>query len=278
MSYLDLHESKILRREWDSMETFLRDVKTKPVLSGTHCSVAGQGGIEWYGTETWDDALHQSENGWPEGLSKIEKLTKTIKYVEGEKADRHATVFAECGDEVDVGRYVTNEPECMMDFKVIQVPAAGRVVKIITNMGASCGLEAKSLFLRGAAAVILADVIEQAGLRSEIWIVSAATNYDHGYDYRMLVKAADQPLELDQCAFSLASPAMFRRLMFRAFEQTESELFSRHIGSSYGSPANAKKEPGSIEVDALQYGFGNNLTDETVPKFVNAMVEKYFET
>lgn len=276
-SVIQLEDDRINRREWVGIEPFLAEIKTKPVRQRLyeHSGTTGKSG--WFGTSSFEEAVTQAENGWPEGLQQIRTLYGSLKQIEGEKAERHVMRYAETGDEVDIGRFVSCEPDCMVDFDVMIVPATGRVVKLVASINASAGIEGRQLFLRGAAAVMLADLIDQSGLRSEIWLDSTGQNGSYGINWRMLLKSPDQHLELDRLAFSLASPSMLRRLMFRAYEISDPSLFNMYIGHGYTSPMNPKPERGTILVDCLQYGFGNNLTNETVPAFVQKMLDSLME-
>lgn len=287
MNAIEVDDSLILRKDWLSMDEFIADLKTKPNLCGeVDINNGSQGGAEWYGTESLDDTYRLVDNGWPEGLSRMKTLYGNLKPVEGELADRHQMRFCESGDEVDVGRYVTNEPECMIDFDVVQVPAAGRIVKIIANVMASCGFSPEAIFLRGAAACMLADLVEQSGLRSEIWAVIAGGNTGSGRydrdtaatDYRVKIKSPDQPLEMDRLAFALANASMLRRLFFKSMELLPEDTFHKHVGNGYLYPRNPKAEPGTILVDALLYGFGETLSNETVAPFVDKMLKSFMES
>ena len=274
--YLSLPQDRILRREWDSMGAFVQQMK-QPAVGHPACNGSEQNNPSWSGSSNYQQAIDWAEKGWLEGLERIKAMTGALKKLEGDKADRHIPRFCESGDEVDIGRFVSGEPENMIDFDVVQVPAAGRVVKLVVNISASCGVSADAMFRRGAAAVMLADLIEQSGLRSEIVVVSGGTRSGQGpdgVDFRVTVKRADQPLELDRVAFMLASPAAFRRLMFRAYEQLTTEEFNKHIGWAYTTPMNIKVEgEGNIEVDSLQYGFGNEIrSDADAVKFVEKML------
>lgn len=279
--YLEVPEENMLRREWFGVDSFLSDLKSKPTPVPTKWgSEDPNQEVSWYGTESLAEAINQGEYGWVNGLNRIKALYSDLKPVVCELADRHIMRYAESGDEADIGRFVSNEPECMVDFDVIQVPATGRIVKLVAVINQSAGMNADQVFLRGAASVALADLIERSGLRSEIWAVcpgNVSDGKNWGADFRILLKAADQPLEMDRMAFWLASPSTFRRLFFRAFEQLPLDVFKKYVGRSYQRPKNPKREAGTILVDCLQYGFGNDLTNETVPAFVQKMLDSLME-
>jgi hypothetical protein len=261
------------RRNWESFADFVDDMR-KPGDRGNESSSV-QNDEEWTGTKSYQHCLELADNGWPEGLKRMKKLMGDLRNIDTHDAERFLPRFVEAGDEVDVGRYLSGEPENMMEYNIVHVPASGRVVKLLVNVAASCGISAEAMFLRGAAAVMLSDLLEQSGLRAEIVVASAGRNGDAGVCYTVTVKRAEQPIELDRLAFMVACPSVFRRLMFRAYEQLPPEEFNKRIGSWYTLPMNADtKEPGAIVVDTLQYGFGNELnTDTDAIKFVDKMFD-----
>ena len=268
-----------LVRHWDTFESFLEQVKSDSPLveeAAKYGSASVGNRPLWFGSNCFGDAVQVAENGWAEGLAKIKQLATSLKPIEGEKADRHVAKFCEAGDEVDIDRYVSGEPECMMDYELTQVPAAGRVVKIVLQISASEGVDAGQYFMRGAAAVMLADLVEQSGLRSEIIVAAGNCCGKNTAEFTIVVKRPDQPLELDRLAFVLAHPSMFRRFIFRIIEQFPRKTFDAHFSSSYGRPINVEVGD-AIQVDALQYGFGNNVTKENCAALVDAMIQRHME-
>ena len=280
----DIRADGVLQQDWETIEDFLTDMSRSghPGNMMPTNSVTGST-AKWYGTQSYDDALHFARDGWPDGLKRIELMRASLRKVPiSAKAERLAGHFAEAGDEVEVGRYLEGEPEHMIEFMPQFVPAAGRIVKLVCNVSASCGVSADSMFRRGAAAVLLADAIEQSGLRAEILIVSAGDNSDGrrpGLDFRVPLKTADQPLEIDRVAFLMCSPSIFRRFMLRAMEQLTPQQFREHAGQCHTLPKNASVAGDDVVlVDAMQWGFGNQLnTDADAVAFVNNILAEYLE-
>jgi hypothetical protein len=127
------------------------------------------------------------------------------------------------GDEVDVGLYLSGEPECMTDWVMAETPSFGKVVKVIVHLTGTAGVSAEALMYRGLLACLLIDTLEASGLRCEVWGLPKCSADNGGDDPKylaqVLLKPADEPVELDRLAFMLAHPAVFRRFGFRLMEQ-----------------------------------------------------------
>jgi hypothetical protein len=96
----------------------------------------------------------------------------------------------------------------------------------------------------------LVDAIEYAGHRAEVICNDASSFYSSDqhraglskssgwFEISVIVKKANQPLEMSELAFCLAHPAMLRRIMFSVAELEGWSDFA----PNYGSPAEASNK------------------------------------
>lgn len=270
----------MLEQKFDSFEAFLEQAaKPGNTKNPTH-SISNS--PSFCGTDTYEEALELAQKGWPEGLRRMEALRGQLIKINGDKVEVFAPQFAESGDEVDVARFLSGEPECMVQFEPQFVPGVGRVIRIVVNIAVSGGNSHEQMFLKGAATVMLCDLIEQAGLRVEIVIIDATKSHpvDGELSIRsILAKKPDQPLELDRLAFACAHPAMQRRIIFRLQEQVTPEDFAMHFPNcNYGMPADIQVGEGEIYIGALQHSFGKQInTEADCIAFVNSTIAQYVE-
>jgi hypothetical protein len=285
MTVQGIDPKNTLFKSWESFEKFTEQVK-KPHCHGlTPAYERPQLTDDWAGCG-FDQAINLAERGWPEGLEKMTSLKGDLKVNQGDMAERHIHQFTEAGDEPDVGRFVSGETECMLDYQIQFVPTTGRVVKLVVSIAASCGVQAKSIFRKGAVAVMVADMLERHGLRAEIVVAHAITREIKGKDAgatgalsTIMVKRPDQPVELDRLAFMLAHPAVLRRLMLHTLEQNTNEVFCRHIGEFHGYPAEIDNlGDGTIYIEPMQYGFGNQInSDEDAARLIKVILDRILE-
>jgi hypothetical protein len=108
---------------------------------------------------------------------------------------------------------------------------------------------------RGAAVVALARLLDYLGIRTEIYIFSSISeHYRSGKKllFSALVKSANQDFDITRLAFSLAHPAMFRRLVFAWMETVPKDLLSTFViypSAMYGYPA----EPSQSTLDSYNF-------------------------
>ena len=271
----------VLQQDWDTMEDFLAQISQPPrpetyerARTSTSCTSIAGVSPEWYGTASYEEALSKAINGCPDTLSRIEKSKASLKFTPvSEMSERMGFNYADSGDEVCVSRWMEGDSDHMLEFVPQVVPASGRVVKLVCNVSASSGINTESIFRRGAAAVLLADAIENSGLRCEIIMAGDTSQIVR----RVGIKSADQPTELDRIAFMLTSASVQRRFMFRIDEQLSLDEFQKRADGGGGTPVNAQIEGDDvIMVDTLQWGFGNQLnTDADAIAFVQKILAKH---
>src|SRR3990172_2587604 len=76
--------------------------------------------------ETWDDAVRMSIDGDPESARGLKKYLGVLTRVR--QGRRTTARWAETGSQIDVGRFLVGEPDCMME--VVRARRAAPVLKI----------------------------------------------------------------------------------------------------------------------------------------------------
>ena len=236
-------------------------------------------------SKSWDmnagfaGAIDLSRNGWAVGSKRMAKVRSLVSLPENsDRSIQPQPIWAEDGDEVDVDRYLAGEEDCMIQFVPELTPSYGRVAKIIVNLAASCDINSDTQFRRGAAACVLIDALEGAGVRCEVWSLPFWGSHGNTlFGARVLIKRPDEHVEPDRMAFMLAHPAVMRRFGFRLLEQQEG-VWGEMSWKSYGSPADLpmeqREEEGTIYF-GRQYGcFGS---DAGMIEEVNRLLAKYLE-
>lgn len=203
------------------------------------------GGDDWAGKTTdLADAVRLGLLGYDEVRPQVERMFAELESQLAERLEvAFQTRFDYTGSVVDVGRYLSGEPECMIDFVPEPSARMGRVVKVIVNGIASSNVKAERIIKRGVVVCALIDAIHKLGMGVEVY-AEFPTN-DRGVNDRLgsvhtfLVKlhSSEQMLDINNLMFGLCHPSMLRRISFSVMEQTKWEPAKHLVKGGYGYPS-----------------------------------------
>ena len=249
---------EIIRRDFDSIGEYV-DRAARPVdyfRNNSHTSQATER-PEFHGTPTFEDALDLARSGWTDGREYIAKLAERLNGRLSALVSVPEVRYDVTGDFLDIGRFVSDEPEdfgTLVDTQVrVDAPVA-KIVRMRISTGARFSVAPSSYFIRGAAAIALADVLERKGCRVEIMAYTRSESYsDHISTYTYPLKHENQPLDIDACAFFLAHISSHRRINFANREQeSEHDRKLMDVPGAYGkSQSLPEAEKGDIHLGAL---------------------------
>ena len=254
-----------ITRKFDSFDSLL-DYAEGPTDMGQYSRASRRheyGTDSWSGTNDFETAMRQARYGWPEGLARIAAISEAVNNAVAQRAmTRQEIFFLTSGSVVDIGRFCSGEPECMMNFQEDQTNGK-KIFTIRVNAAASCCNEPERLFNRGAAVIALVDLLEQNGFSCEILVFQTISGYRERclYTVEAPLKTCGYQLDRDRLAFGLCSSSFLRRVIFSVEEREPSDV--RHamgIGNGYGVPANRPTDTSDAERGitlGAMYGYGN---------------------
>jgi hypothetical protein len=175
-------------------------------------------------TASLQDACELATKGWSDVRPQVDKLFGELEASIAMVLDESYSIrFDYSGDSVDMGRYMSGDPECMMDYVTEPQARMGRVIKVMVNVANSARITPKQIMDRGVVVVALLDVLNKLGVGVELWTEMAiADKYvDDGKRFSQLVKIHDssEMLDVDSTMFAIAHPSMLRRIGFGSIEQ-----------------------------------------------------------
>jgi len=256
-----------ISRSFETFTDFLDFAsKTPKCVGGTSRSDSG-----FHGSESFEQTLELAKRGWPEGAARAIAIRGQVDSV---VADTIRSQSADIGWDVtgeflDVGRFLSGEPECFG----LRVPSGESsekpVIKIIVNLAVSGSVGHDAIFARGAAIVAAIDILEGTGRRVEVWVakggkVSRGRGTGTTLDIRTLVKPANQPLDIDRLAFVCCHVGCLRRLFFSAQEQ-------------YGFPATRTYPHAIVAEDAIVTGHalrGKDFTKAELIEYIDSICKQ----
>ena len=227
----------------------------------------------WSGGVTWDEAKELAIKGWKEGLEEIEKYRAKISPMITERVLRPIQVYSVSGYNVDIGTYLSDDPECFISRVYEERNYPGKIFKMVVSITFSYQIQPETIIQRGAMICALIDAIEYAGHRVEVICNEATSRFEdqnhrnglmkeHGWlEVDVCAKETDQPLDMSSLAFCLAHPAMLRRVIFSI---DEFNGWADLTGGSYGFPASAT-DKGDIYIAEV---FSGVVPDDQAIKWV----------
>lgn len=283
------HEIKIpVHWNFESLDEMVDYINTTP-WDSVHDSSRSTGRQAFNATDSLDHALKLAKDGWPEGTKRIHDLENklNISNLRSAIGDAEVEVYDTAGAFVDVGLYLDGEPECMGEFEEVRAKNP-RVVTIYINVAVSGGTFTDKVMRKGAAAGALVDLLESAGISTEVvaiemsnWIPTAATytaadtnGRGKCYIVRTVVKRAGETLDLDRLAFALVHPAYLRRLVFAVNEKDNATPYG------YGQPLSLQQRDLKNEDDLVietKNVFGDSVwsTEASTLQWLKKQLTKY---
>lgn len=219
---------------YDSLGEAVRHAKNNPSPSSSE-----SGSMSFAGTKDLAEACDLALNGWSEVRPQVDKLFGELESSIALTLDEQFGIrFDYSGDSVDMGRYMSGDPECMVDYVTEPQARMGRVIKVMVNVANSARITTEQITNRGVVIVALLDVLKKLGLGVELWTEMAIADQtvDRGNRFSQLVKIHDssEMLDVDSTMFAIAHPSMLRRIGFGSIEQgVRKDL----VNECYGYPS-----------------------------------------
>jgi hypothetical protein len=213
------------------------------------------GPARWVGREIdgWKDAMRKAKELWADGVEIIKRLAEEAKANVTSKpvSRKRRTAWSEDGgDEIDMDRLRAGQAawlECRR-----QSVSAPQVVSLVIDVTASARVRPEYIMWRGAAALVIADLLESAGFNVEI--VAAFRSYKafrNGNNYFLAyrLKRPDQPLDLATLV-NAVSGWFFRTVVFQTM-YAERSLPRNNLGQPMRISAEAASEAGCSEAPII---------------------------
>jgi len=183
---------------------------------------------------TWTEATRYLRSGWTEGIARVDEISTSLKSTITEDAETYNIQYDVTGDYIDMGRYMTGEPECFGSVTTEPMPMENLNITIDTCFSAS--VRQDCIYNRGAAITTIVDELQKK------YFITLKLVARLGANERMLTNGKKDPLEIvfnidmkneysrDLLAFYTANSAFFRRICFAIMEI----YFNRSSLGSYG--------------------------------------------
>jgi hypothetical protein len=205
------------------------------------------GRARFTGCETIENAVRLAGRGLKaEGLESVAIAKDVIKELQQERQlPEFEPVWDVSGLDVDIERYLTGEPECMIEYPVAEVLATGPVVTLVVGMNYSAIISKDAILAQGQFCVALALALAECGYSLEIWSEihvgedSPRFRMRPGWAIKVRTKVLEAGTSIDPggLMFALAHPSMLRIFGFAAMHLApKTYRYGVGVGGGYGYP------------------------------------------
>lgn len=212
---------------------------------------------DWSGARSYDEAERRFIDGWTEAVNDLRPNLDAIAKSIALAIPKPKVMNEVSGSAVDIGAYIEGLPEDMLVMRRTRKNV--RAVHVVANIAASSGVSAEAIRARGGVIAGLTMALDRLGAPVSVTVAAGVKGYAGRNHYTFLnIKDEGAPLDMARVMFTLASPAMLRRILFAAWENEPASIiqeFGYHSYSGYGSPADIPKDlQGDVYLPKAHYG------------------------
>lgn len=175
-----------------------------------------EGGQDWLGAPNIPELQRRLQNGWPEGVEKIEQIA--TRELSAPASVRRRRVRGDAGDEIDMQAVWRGDLNRAWTRTRRANRVGPRVVTIVIDLCANAGVTSDKLFWRGASALRLAQLLTESGYAVALYGGFGGSRSDATgkltIGQLVEIKSQDSPLDMDKLAALTAMAGFFRTSLF----------------------------------------------------------------
>ena len=224
---------------------------------------------EFFGCNNNAEAVEMALNGWHEGLINISERVGLLKI--GEDTTKEVYQYDVVGDVLDIGAFLSGEPECWLGKKEIQDKPH---LDVVINISISGSIKKESIYNRGAAIIALIDYLSNIyNLSVKAYFGSSGFLNRREEELDAFVDMGNSPLDIDSIAFAVVHPAFFRYIGTAAID-----VFYKMNIVGHWHPIDLKKRDQEkiLYIPSMDWQENDNFkTIEKSKKWLHDKIKKY---
>ncbi len=213
--------------------------------ASSNASTENPSSYTWDMNTGYNQSLELLKNGWQDE-SKLRTMQQRSEAFQKKLQDLESqaprVVYDYSGDEIEIGRYLSHEPESFINFRLDN---RRKAIRLICDIGGSCVVTSDQFLARGSAIIGLCRYLESNGYATEILAISCCKSVKSPTKKQVscfTIKEAHEYYNYSRLLFLLVHPAAFRRIFFRVYEHNTEQkrrYYGWYVSGSYGYGFNA---------------------------------------
>ena len=201
-------------RYFNSLDEFVETANQTPQ---SYRKSSKTGSQSFTGCKSIESAIEITKNGFE--LDKLHTLLNGIKSVDKYEIESYYDI---AGCEVEIGRMMAGEPECMLEFTMQE---QHKFIHLIIGLSEACGIDSEQILNRAAAICSIVDHLENNNYRTKLSITfynpqmkNSSSSRDIDTHFIMVnIKEYMEPLSINKLA-GVMHTGTNRRIYFMYME------------------------------------------------------------
>lgn len=231
-----------------------------PTIEESKRSSRKTGDYQFFNSQDFKEGLKLAKFGWKDSFKMVE-LSKNLNELIPVSQFKESFVYDVSGSYPDVGKYLTGEPENMVQFITEEDE---KKISLVIHGGISWQINQEIQFNKGAAIVSLISKLEDLGYRVEVTLLycyESMVNNNVRHDLFIKIKEYHEQIDIDRFAFIFCNVAFNRRIKFSVNECLPiANEMGYYSGAGYGKVSDLPKN----DLDILN-SYDINLLERLVP-------------
>jgi hypothetical protein len=221
----------------------------------------GADALEFTGSNNYDEAIELALHGYPEG---VQWIKDGLDQVGAKKGLQLEPVYDLAGDEADLDRYLSGEPENMVTYEY-SVRGGVKFLDVYFSYAYACSQDQPEIIKRGVDVLSNIDSLENNNFRIRLIAYFYSSKKKQPFLHEIIIKDYQEQIELDRMSLVMVHPSMLRRLGFRIVEIYAPTLTT----SGYGTTTSHHFD----EIDGIDVG-GFTFSTEAIETSFNKYTEE----
>lgn len=222
---------------YDSLEDYFEEVYNEDLIKEVGYLASQRHPEKWTGCKSYTAFPELMRKG---DLIEAREVETAAEFDKNKTESRFSFIHDVSGAFVDVGVFMSGEPECMVSFG--EVEQQNSYVTLVFEMFESARIDRSALEVRAQAVKSVVDTLEGNGVRCRILSVCRIKHSFSGRNWSLFIKIKDFEDPLNDNLLNFSWPSMYRVGFFAWLEQANRPYSKFCDQRGYGLPRESQMQ------------------------------------